>query len=644
MSASSSNMVSLEVVHDDLLDLIKREMTGEEQELFVRGFYAYLQHDSRKDFVVNLEDVYSWLGFSRKDNAKTVVRKKLQEGSDYRILPLSSQEQNRGGQAVDNIVLHRTQEQKQDGRGGSNKENVMLTVHGFKQLCMQSNTEKARRVLTYYLSMEEIMWKRSGSSTSVSLAAECNYGYALLDRLKSAFTTTQQHMFVESFWTFLQCDEEVDMVVDLDEACKYIGVRKDQAKRTLLKSFREGQNYSVLAPQNVIPQIVENSPEGQNFGALTPPQKLFAPQIVEQRSSRGGHNVERIMMTPDTFKELCMMSNTAKAREARGYYIKMEKVLKQYLKEQAESLQRQLVLRSASEARLIEEKSTIAAEKAQIEAEKVEAEKRLALELGKQKQRAYVPVPKLDNVYVMKEAAELHSDRHKIGKALDTKKRTSSFNTGSARGVQMLHVRETHNAPIVENVIEVTMKRYHFQREHYMCNIEHSVNTVDAIATVIDTLASCADNITRADMLRKIKENLDHVLGEDEEAKNENEDEDDTDSDQEHQDENGPNEESSDANPIIERQTDGVTEPNNMSKLHVCPRCGYTTSARSHYGTHIFRARTCKDFLNSGKSIDDLRENWNRENDAKVSCPDCGVMYTSRGMKFYHQTHCPARR
>ncbi len=29
-------------------------------------------------------------------------------------------------------------------RGGHNKEEIILTVHGFKQLCMAANTDKAR--------------------------------------------------------------------------------------------------------------------------------------------------------------------------------------------------------------------------------------------------------------------------------------------------------------------------------------------------------------------------------------------------------------------------------------------------------------------------------------------------------------------
>jgi phage anti-repressor protein len=323
---------------------------------------------------------------------------------------------------------------------------------------------------------------------SCTLDLDCTAGTiggdVLLQRLKNAFSGSQQQLFVQSFWTTLQCDEEHDMVIDLDEACKYIDVVKGNAKRTLLKNFRESEHF-----------------------------QIFAYQIDKQK--RGGHNAERIMMTPDTFKELCMLSNTSRAREVRTYYIKMEKVLKAYLKESAEQLHRQLMEKAASESRLLQENRRMLKEKAVVEAEKAEAEASLAAELEKQKQRAYVPVPQLDNVYVIKETSELHSDRHKIGKALNPKTRVATFNTGSARGVQELHRRATHNAPIVEDVVAVVMKKYHYQREHYMCSVEHSINVIDIVATVIDTLASCSDHITRADMLRTVRDNLEGVSGPD---------------------------------------------------------------------------------------------------------------------------------
>ncbi|PNG98982.1 hypothetical protein TSOC_015247, partial [Tetrabaena socialis] len=57
------------------------------------------------------------------------------------------------------FLLLPKEEQKAEHRGGSNKEHILLTIHGFKQLCMSANTEKGRRVREYYISMEEILFE-----------------------------------------------------------------------------------------------------------------------------------------------------------------------------------------------------------------------------------------------------------------------------------------------------------------------------------------------------------------------------------------------------------------------------------------------------------------------------------------------------
>ena len=45
-------------MNDELLAMLRDELSGEEQELFLTGFQAYLQYDPKRDFVVSLDDVY----------------------------------------------------------------------------------------------------------------------------------------------------------------------------------------------------------------------------------------------------------------------------------------------------------------------------------------------------------------------------------------------------------------------------------------------------------------------------------------------------------------------------------------------------------------------------------------------------------
>jgi hypothetical protein len=71
-----ASLAAVARVQDDrLLALLRQELSGEEQQMFVTSFSLYLQCNPRRDFVVDLEDVYEWVGFTRKDNAKAAVLK-----------------------------------------------------------------------------------------------------------------------------------------------------------------------------------------------------------------------------------------------------------------------------------------------------------------------------------------------------------------------------------------------------------------------------------------------------------------------------------------------------------------------------------------------------------------------------------------
>lgn len=127
-------------------------------------------------------------------------------------------------------------------------------------------------------------------------------------------------------------------------------------------------------------------------------------------------------------------------------------------------------------------------------------------ELSRFKAKTYDEVSKQDYIYISKEAAELHSDRHKIGRTIDVKKREAQHNTPSAQGVKMIYSRPTFNAGLVECIVGAVMQRYRIVREHYMCRTDHSVNVLDIACTVIDTLASSYEHITREELYN-------HVIG-----------------------------------------------------------------------------------------------------------------------------------
>ena len=69
-----------------LLDKIKNNFTDYEQQLFLTSFYCYLNYNKRTDFVIDLDNVWQWLGFSQKFNSKRLLEKYFVSDKDYKII------------------------------------------------------------------------------------------------------------------------------------------------------------------------------------------------------------------------------------------------------------------------------------------------------------------------------------------------------------------------------------------------------------------------------------------------------------------------------------------------------------------------------------------------------------------------------
>lgn len=89
--------------------------------------------------------------------------------------------------------------------------------------------------------------------------------------------------------------------IDLGIVAEWLKTRKEDIKKTILKSYKKDIDYILLRPRS------------------------------EQKSKgRGGHNEELILLTPDTFKMLTMKSKTIEAQKVRYYYVTLEKLVEIY--------------------------------------------------------------------------------------------------------------------------------------------------------------------------------------------------------------------------------------------------------------------------------------------------------------------------
>lgn len=124
-----------------LIEKVKKHFTNYEQQLFLSSFYCYLKYDSKNDFVIDLDNIWKWLGFSSKFNAKRLLENKFIINKDYKLLLLQSAKQSN------------------QTKGGHNKETFMLNIETFKKFCLKSDTKKADEVHEYFIKLENIMFE-----------------------------------------------------------------------------------------------------------------------------------------------------------------------------------------------------------------------------------------------------------------------------------------------------------------------------------------------------------------------------------------------------------------------------------------------------------------------------------------------------
>jgi len=155
---------------------------------------------------------------------------------------------------------------------------------------------------------------------------------------------------------------------------------------------------------------------------------------VKNTNGKGANYVAKIMVTPDCFKDICMLSQTAKAKEVRMYYRTVEKILMDYY----EDIQQQL-------------------------------QKELGLLKNNQKLKND---PKGGHVYILQAQNTTQKDMFKIGNSDDMKKRLRTYNTGNANNIIPLFVMKVKDIDGVETCIKNVAKQFQYRKNKEVYNID----------------------------------------------------------------------------------------------------------------------------------------------------------------------------
>ena len=138
------------------LEKVKSTFNDSEQQLFIASFYSFLNYHKTDDYIVDLDNIWKWLGFSQKINCIRVLEKNFKLEKDYKLLLNHKVKQTNIEINKQNFAPH-LGGAKKTGSGGHNIQKYYLNVKTFKSLCLKAQTRKADEIHDYYIKLEELI-------------------------------------------------------------------------------------------------------------------------------------------------------------------------------------------------------------------------------------------------------------------------------------------------------------------------------------------------------------------------------------------------------------------------------------------------------------------------------------------------------
>jgi len=142
-----------ETHNNNLLNKVKNTFNESEQQLFISSFYSYLNYHKTDDYIVDLDNIWKWLGFNQKIKAKYLLEKNFELEKDYKKSLSLVGKQTNIEISNDNFATAAAVAKK----GGQNIQKYYLNVKTFKSLCLKAQTKKADEIHEYYIKLEELI-------------------------------------------------------------------------------------------------------------------------------------------------------------------------------------------------------------------------------------------------------------------------------------------------------------------------------------------------------------------------------------------------------------------------------------------------------------------------------------------------------
>lgn len=212
--------------------------------------------------------------------------------------------------------------------------------------------------------------------------------------------------FIDDFFIIAKEEyDDSDRIIDFDLVCKWLDVRKDHLKKILIDNFEKEYDYTIIKKQK------------------------------KQLNGVGLTTYHDIRITPNCFKEICMISSTSKAKEVRKYFIEMERLIKTYYKSITEDMNKQIGILTTNQKPKLDIKGGI--------------------------------------IYILK-AQNSDVTLYKLGKTKNLKNRIKNYNTGNANDVEPIFIMKVDDIDAVETCVKTACKQYQYRKykEVYQIDID----------------------------------------------------------------------------------------------------------------------------------------------------------------------------
>jgi hypothetical protein len=126
-----NNSIKLSGTYDnEILNIIQNEFNESQKKLYVAFSYCQFNYDDKNDFIIDISNIWEWLGFSEKKKVIDIIQENYTQNGDYIIM------------------YHKTKD-------NDIEESFLLNMNTFSSFCrITNNTWKTIEINNFFKKLE----------------------------------------------------------------------------------------------------------------------------------------------------------------------------------------------------------------------------------------------------------------------------------------------------------------------------------------------------------------------------------------------------------------------------------------------------------------------------------------------------------